>query len=284
MASPTVVLIGAGALGRHHLTGLYRMSASCRITVVDPSEEALKSAKEIPVGTDYVTFVTEMPQINVVDLAIIATTSGHRAAAVAALLEKAGTVRHLILEKILFDKKEQYQEAGELLKAKKIRAWVNHPRRLYPFHQSLKDKIRAPFAAHVRAGARFGLMTSVLHYADYFTYLAGSDTFTTDTSLLRSGAIESKRKGYLELFGTLIFTFENGSWGAVTTLPQEGPLRVSIASRGLRAEMLESDGTALLNEGKRNEWQKLDAPLLRQSDLTGAVAERILKEGTCDLP
>src|SRR3989344_3033847 len=284
MAFPTVVLIGAGVLGRYHLMGLYRISSTCRIIVIDTSEDTLKAAKEIPAGAHEVTFATEMPRVDVVDLAIIATTSAHRAAAATELLEKAGTVHHLILEKILFDKKAQYHEVGDLLRAKKVRAWVNHPRRLYPFHRTLREKIRMPFAAHVRAGARFGLMTSVLHYADYFTYLAGSDTLTTDTSLLRPNAIESKRKGYLELFGTLTFTFANGSWGAVTTLPQDGPLRLTVAAPGLRAEILESDGTALLNEGEREKWQAIEAPLLRQSDLTGTIAEQILASGTCDLP
>lgn len=284
---PIVLLIGAGALGKYHLIGLLRSSLPLDITVVDPDPGSLSRAKEAADGErsggHCVSYMTSMPAADRVDLAIIATTAGHRAQAIESLLKNVREVRFLILEKILFDKKEQYNSMRGTLKD--IPTFVNHARRLYPFHRSLKEHAQTPMRFHASGGARYGLMTSVLHYADYFSYLNGSHEFETDTSLLSPEPIPSKRAGYLELFGTLSFSFKNGSWGAVTSLPQEGGLRVSIASPNMRAELFESDGKASLSLRKNGwTWDMHEAPLLRQSDLSGVVAARLLESGACDLP
>lgn len=286
---PTIYLIGAGALGRYHLRGLLTSPLPFAITVVDPLPaslaEAHKAVAESPGSGHTVAFASEVTPIDTVDLAIIVTTATHRAAALATLFERAAHVRYVILEKILFDRPEQYAEAASLVATHGTPVWVNHPRRLYPFHRSLKEYIHGPYGAHVRAGARYGLMTTVLHYADYFSFLSGSNVLATDTSLLSSEIVPSKRQGYLELFGTLSFTFENGSWAAMTALPQEGPLHISLAADGIRTEIRESEGEAFLSRREAGwKWQKVTAPLLRQSEMTGIIARRILERGECELP
>ncbi len=282
-----VALVGVGALGRHHLTGLLSSRAPFSILVVDPSERALALAKESAAHASVehaVSFVQEIPEGANVDLAIVATTSAHRAAAVEALVGRSGSVRNLILEKILFDRKDDYKKISDLLKEHKVSAWVNHPRRLYPFHRTLKEGAEHPLYCHAAGGARYGLMTSVLHYADYFAYLNGSYEFETDTSLLAPEAVPSKREGYLELFGTLSFTWKNGSWGAVTSLPQEGPFRIALASPSMRAELRESEGAASVSRKTAKwAWEEHKAPLLKQSEMTGGIAAEILESGTCDL-
>ncbi|KKW19677.1 MAG: Oxidoreductase domain-containing protein [Parcubacteria group bacterium GW2011_GWA2_51_10] len=284
-----IVLVGAGSLGRHHLAGLLRSTSLFSITIVDPSPDALdlakKTAAEFRESAHKIDFQLEMPATNSVDLAIIATTSGHRAEAVKGLLEKAATVRYMILEKILFNRREEYAEISELLEKRCVVAWVNHPRRLYPLHKALKKYSSTPHFSHARGGIRYGLMTSVLHYADFFSYLNGSSDFETDISLLSREIVPSKREGYLELFGTLVFRFKNGSIGAVTSLPQHEGLNVSIASPSMRAELEESRGAARISLKENGwKWEEHEAPLLRQSDLTGSVAEGILKTGACGLP
>lgn len=285
---PSVFLIGAGGLGKYHLAGLLRSAIQCNIVVVDPSEKALAQAKQIQSehpSEHRVEYVQDIPRTERVELAIVATTAADRARVIESLLEKACTVRYMILEKVLFDRVEQYASVEKLLKTCGVVAWVNHPRRLYPFHSMLKQHVRRPLNVHVSGGARYGLMTSVLHFVDYMCYLQGSTDFEADTSLIAPDLFESKRPGYKELFGSIAIQFRDGSWGGITSLREDAPLRVSIESPTMRAALLEAEGKAFLSLKEHNwRWDEHEAPLIRQSDLTGTIAERILGKGECDLP
>ena len=282
-----VYLIGAGALGVHHLEGLLKAHIPLSLTVIDVSPAALDGARAIvsAVASHHeVSFSTTIPKVQHVDVAIIATTSSHRAEAVRELLKNVARVDYLMLEKIMFDKRSDYASIGRLLKKRHVRTWVNCTRRMLPFHQSLKKKTRAPLWFHVSAGSRYGLMTSVIHYIDYLCYLTGSTDFHTDTSLLVPKLLPSKRAGYHELEGTLVFRFQNGSLGIVTTLSHSSPLVCTVAAASLRAVIRESEMKALVSEKKGGwKWKEEDVPMTRQSDLTGSLVEKILKTGRCDL-
>lgn len=282
----SIFLIGAGGIGARHLESLMRAKTPFTITVIDPSQKALANARRVLRSKRHcVSFVHEMPKVERVDVAIVATTSRHRASAVRELLTKTKRLRYLVLEKVLFDRKKDYFAIGNLLKKHGVKTWVNHPRRLYPFHRTLPRAIGKPFQYHAQLGVRNGLMTNILHYADYFCFLAGSTDFTTDTSLLSPNIVESKRKGFKELYGTIVLRFREGSLGMVTALPQEMPLTATVISPRLRAELDESAGGAFVSEKqKRWKWKKVVAPLLLQSEMTGPLVDQILRTGRCDLP
>lgn len=286
MKQYSVFLIGVGGFGIHHLEGLLKAHIPLVITVIDSNPRALANAKKIAHPRRHeVSFSSTIPRITAVDIAIVATTSAHRARAVRELLTKTKRVRYLVLEKILFDRKKDYSAIGNLLKKREVKTWVNHPRRLYPFHRSLAHRIGKPFYYHARLGKRNGLMTNILHYTDYFSLLAGSTYFITDTSLLLPHIVQSKRKGFKELYGTIVLRFRGGSLGAVTALPQEAPLTSTLMSPRLRVEFNETMGEALLSEKQKKwKWKKIHAPLLLQSAMTGPLVDQILSTGRCSLP
>lgn len=285
---PRVVLIGAGALGKYHLVGLLRAPLPLSITVVDPSSASLaiakKTAAEEGTGAHDVSYVETMPVSGSADLAIVATTAADRADAIRTLLQNVKELRYAILEKILFDKKEQYESIADLLRKRNVSAFVNHARRLFPFHRALKEHVSSPLRFQVSGGARYGLMTSVLHYVDYMCYLTGEEITVADTSLLSREIVPSKRSGFIELFGTLAFSLSGGSSGTVSSLPQEGGIRLSLDSADAKAELFESEEKAALSRKENNwQWEEHACPMLRQSDLSGAVAAKLLSEGKCDL-
>ena len=283
----TVYLIGAGAFGVRHLEGLLTARTPLSVSVIDPSPEALAKARVCSAkpGIHHISFVQEIPQ-GAADLAIVATTSGHREQAVCDLLAHVA-ISYLLLEKILFNRSAEYAEIGALLKKHSVRAWVNCPLRLMPLRKELRDTLAGErFDLHISGGARYGLMTNVMHYADYACYLAGSQDFPANTSLLDPRAIESKRAGYIELCGTVSLTFNNGSRALFTTLPQDTHgRRTVVSSNRVRAVLEEPANTAMVAEQKNNwQWEEKSAPILFQSKMTGPLAEEILETGECLLP
>lgn len=289
MQMPSVYIVGAGKFGIHHLEGLLAARLPLTITIIDHSPEALMHARAVVAAASQTPhtalFVKEIPRTPRVDIAIIATTSHARAGAIRTLLKVSGHVRYLILEKILFDRQGDYASIDKLLTRKGSVAWVNCSRRLFPFHQSLKKKIGSTgFRFHLSAGERYGFMTSVIHYADYLCYLAGSTDFTVDTSLLVPHLLQSKRRGYFELCGTLVMRFTNNNVGILTTLPQSGPLVCTVSSPTCHTVITESSGVAVLAEKKNKwAWEDVPAPLPYQSALTGPLVERLLRTGRCGL-
>jgi predicted dehydrogenase len=251
------------------------------------SPVALQKATELqnPHGHEIRT-MHEIPECDTIDLAIVATTSKERAAVVRTILARTKKLRYLILEKILFDEKKEYAAIGALLTKRRVKTWVNHPRRMYPFHKALmRSEKGKKFFYHIRAGSVNGLMTNVTHYVDYFAHLAGSQRFSVDTSLLSLKPVQSKRAGYLELYGTLVFRFPNGSIGMTSCIPQTAPFAGDFGNATARIVFDETGGTAQTSYKKGAwKWQQEAAPLLYQSQMTGPVAARILKTGTCDLP
>src|SRR3989338_493757 len=120
-----VIIIGAGNIGSRHLQALRAVKISLEIIVVDPAQNSLNLSKEryqtMPRGKHEhkISFFTEIPDnLKSVDLGIIATCSDTRAEITRKLLAKT-KVRHLVLEKLLFNKKKDYKSIGLLLKKNK---------------------------------------------------------------------------------------------------------------------------------------------------------------------
>lgn len=282
----SVYLIGAGALGIRHLEGLLKAGTPLAITVVDRSEDALLRARAAAehTGIHSVEFAME-PPVGVVDLAIIATTSRHRAEAIRTLLSRSN-VAALLLEKILFTREAEYAEIGALLEKKSIPAWVNCPLRLMPLRRDMRTRInKEPFSLHFQGGVRHGLMTNIIHYADYACYLAGNSDFSVDTSLLAPRVMESKRSGYKEMSGTILLTFPNGTRTICTSLLHERGRRTILSAPQVRAVFEEPRGVATISRPETGwRWGEEPAPIVFQSAMTAPVAEEILAKEQCDLP
>jgi len=282
----SIYLVGAGALGIRHLEGLLKVRTPLRITVVDRSEDALTRARAAAehTGAHTVEFAAETP-IGDADLSIIATTSRHRADAVRTLLSRSN-VAALLLEKILFTQEDEYAEIGALLEKKNIPAWVNCPLRLMPLRREMREVVsEKSFSLHFQGGVQHGLMTNIIHYADYACYLAGNSDFSVDTSLLAPRMMESKRSGYKEMTGTIVLTFPNGTRTMCTSLQHERGRRTILSGPQIRAVFEEPKGVAMLSRPENDwRWSEEPAPIVFQSAMTGPLIEEILATGRCGLP
>lgn len=287
----TILIIGAGQLGSRHLQGVLKHNSPLKIYVIDPSEDSLQIAKQRADEVTHEHSVSFLPELdnklNAIDVAIVATNSNVREKVVKQLLEKV-QVRHLILEKVLFPDLAAYESIGELIAQKKIKTWVNHPRRMYPAYQAIKQQIQNQGTTKIHAsvnGNNWGLGCNGLHYIDLICFLNNTTISEVNTDLLDTTIQESKRAGYLEFTGTLSVKFSCGSSLILT----------SFDGTALPASILIQSSSAiwLIQEGGKAEVDFIQAGqpvttdkfnVLYQSELSTALVASLLENGNCDLP
>src|SRR3989344_2614564 len=182
-----VYIIGAGQIGSRHLQALKIVKFPLSITVIDPSPESLKITKEryasVPAGkfVHNVDYLIKIPQKSApIDLAIVATRSDVRSKIIIEL-RKSAKVKYLVLEKILFNKKPDYDFIKNLLQKSGTVTLVNCPIRMTPIYQKVEQHFRGKRISYVVSGSKFGLITNAIHYLDHAAYLSGTTEFEINT-------------------------------------------------------------------------------------------------------
>ena len=278
-----ISIIGAGQLGSRHLQALKSSSLQMRIFVVDNCEESLNVAKEryeiIPRNVTqevmYCLSILMLPPI--LDLVIVATSSKPRASIIRQLLEFT-EVKNLILEKVLFPKLSEYDEVLQLLRTKKVNCWVNCPRRMYGMYQDIKEKIdRSQPVTMLFQETNWGLCCNSIHMIDLLMFMSGESAYTIDVSSLNNEIIDSKRPGYIELYGTIAITTEHGSSLKLVCEKDDVTTRRTISNGDHLFEISETGGW--WKDNGQVHYYKIPY----QSQLTGLLADMILSIGYCPL-
>ncbi|MFX1238060.1 MAG: Gfo/Idh/MocA family oxidoreductase [Promethearchaeota archaeon] len=287
-----VAIIGTGNLGSRHLQALKTVKEHLRIFVVDPSPDSLNIAKvrynslpprDHPHEVQYYQKIKKFD--NEIDLAIVATNSDVRRHVIEQLL-KLNYVKYLILEKILFQKIDDYYSIQDLFKEKNCKVWIDCTRRIIPVYKStIKswfDKLKILF---VVSGSQFGIMSTIIHYIDYMVYLTECDKFTVDTTYLDPVLIQSKRNKFLELTGILQTRFENGSHGVFSCFPIGNlPETIQISTDNILCIINQTEETSwVLNSQNKLRWETFNAKLIYSSILTKTIAEEIFENGDSSL-
>lgn len=283
-----IAIVGAGQLGSRHLQALQAVSGPLAIQVLDPSEASLERARARFAEADRhaghtIRFGRAIEAGAAFDLAIVATNADTRVAALSALLD-AASVRFLILEKLLFDRRA---DAGTLaaLAANCEGAWVNCAMRVMPAYEELRHELGPGPVRYRVTGSRYGLVTNAIHYLDHVVHLTGCATFTLDTRDVDLPPVPSKRPGFLELTGSLDARFADGSrCEIVCHADGEAPVLVEIFTSSRRFLVREDAGrmwTARAEGGWQ--WQERDARIPFQSELTATVVERLRDTGDAGL-
>lgn len=277
-------IIGAGQLGSRHLQGLKSSSLPLDIWVVDNNEDSLKLAEDRydtvkEISEKKVHYTDNISNIPLeLDFVVVATGSKPRAAIVSNLLEHS-TVKNLVLEKVLFPKLSDYDEIGNLLKEKKVKCWVNCPRRMFGYFHDIKDMLDATKKITMHnEGKDWGLCCNAIHMIDIFLFLTGDDGYSMDTSGLIPKILESKRSGYIEINGTLRITTQSGHVLTLTsTSDYDGANKKIITNEGLTINIEEGKGIMNIND------RDYIFHMPYQSEMTGLLADMILKTGYCPL-
>lgn len=288
-----IALVGAGQLGSRHLQGLAKINYRVTIDILDLSEEALKQCRnrfaELQVNpcllsVNYHTIMQHLPKY--IDIAIISTEAGVRGVVINELL-KNHDVQYLILEKVLFQKEEEYLQIENLLEIKKIKAWVNHPRRMYPFYRQLKNSFRKEDRLTYKVnGGQWGLACNGLHFIDHLAFLTDEAALKIDTSGLNTWAASKRRGKYLEVSGTLAGTLGANAFELTSSADENEPLTILISSRDRKILIDEARGFSSTTrlDGSLGSVDRVEKIIYYQSELTHIACQDIIRFGECDLP
>jgi len=298
----TVALIGVGQLGSRYLQGVKKINLknrSLRLQLVENDKKARMLAitrfNEIAKNNNTsitVEFCEDIASLsNNLDLVIIATAAEIRAEILRELLLQK-TFKNVILEKVLFQKLEDYIEFRDKFSNLDINVWVNHPRREFSFYKNIVGDIsKSKFINFSVSGINWGLACNGLHFLDLILFLQQSKSENCPNVNLHIDAeqvLPAKRKGCYEVFGNL-----NGKIGKASvnldcrhTDDNRVDTIININTDTIRFCIDEARGevsyASITNDWK---WvQEKIAIIEHQSDLTPHIVEDILVNSRCNLP
>ncbi len=217
-----VLLCGCGNIGFRHLQALASAGTPMQITIVEPFAAGHPRiadfiASDAAGGTERYRLLTTLPaERERFDLVVIATSADTRLAAFNGIVDQHD-VGCIIFEKILFQTVAALDEVAARLERENIPAYVNCGRRGFDTYRALAKEFAGPTPTNITVnGSAYGLASNAVHFLDLAEFINGAAVTGVDLSGLEAGAVESKRAGFFEIFGTLAATLENGASLSVT--------------------------------------------------------------------
>ncbi|XP_070555554.1 uncharacterized protein [Ptychodera flava] len=295
-----LLLIGVGNIGLRHLQSLMTSTYSVDITVVDPSWSAIQRAQsmcDIERRTDSqirVSFFDSLDTFSVgtrFDVVIIATNADVRRIVIEDVLACC-KVQYLILEKVLFQTAVDHVEMKRLFDRYQVQTYVHAQWGTVPLAKYLKSRLKPPVDIHVEGG-NWGLCCNSIHFLTLASFLNNQSSLTLDGSRLQPGYAESKRQGFVEIFGELTGQIATRDGVADVVLQcsstgASGDRNLTFSNRQGRVVWNEKTGIALGtfkgNDDLNTVNEVKEYPFPMVSSWSRILVEQLLSTGQCDLP
>ncbi len=262
-----VCVIGVGNIGMRYVQGITKKFPDAELVLVD-SDVRLKELEKLEL--DNVRLFTSLDDIQEsIDLFVVATSCVPRLAIYKQCL--ALSPRNIILEKYLFKSREEFEECLALTR---VPTFVNQ----WLYGSKSFDCLFEEEVSSVEiVGSGWGLACNAVHWMDVFkrhmniTHLqVGSDTAI-------SKVFPSKRIGYEEIFGKLVFV-DRDSDKTFRLVDQGDP---SLAGG---QEIRVDDKIYIFDYTQIKLDEKVVSNFPYFSDLIGDIVGDIMDKGSCNLP
>tara|TARA_Y100000310_G_C20647734_1_gene797575 strand:+ start:100 stop:1071 length:972 start_codon:yes stop_codon:yes gene_type:complete len=285
-----ICLIGCGGVGRRHLEAILKVKYDINIEVVEPNIESIKSTKELlPDFNNYFNKIDDVSDN--IDICLIATTANVRKQIIVELLSKK-SVKFIILEKVVFQSEDDFDDVINLFEKMGIKSWVNCHLRALPLYKKVKSVIdlseRTFFKYYHSHG--FKLSTSAIHVLDLFCYLCNDYNIEIEHMNITTDIVESKHKGCIEFNGNLRARSSKGHILSIKGGNKEtmGEYMTTVNSK---LEIKSSEGdNPILNKNPDDKIGFVSVgndityiPYVWQSSLTNSYINDIIEKNDCDL-
>ncbi|MBI2870550.1 MAG: Gfo/Idh/MocA family oxidoreductase [Candidatus Omnitrophica bacterium] len=289
-----VLLVGCGEIGSRHLQAIASLSQVEEVEIVDPRPEAHALGKErlhealdrrSEIRYRWIRSLEEAAPSG--GLCIIATQASGRSAIVR---QAAGLgYRTFLLEKIVTQSVEEYDELLTYSRNHSLSVWVNCKSRAYPFHKQAAERMdpEEPIQFLV-AGGNHGLATNGIHIVDLFVHYDRCRRLIPQGSRLDSILHPSKRgKNVYDMSGTLQAVSEKGSFFSLTfARDHQAPPCFMVTSRAYRFLLVQDDRWAYEADAS-SRWAWRPIPFegnLLISNMSRRFVSDLLEKGSCELP
>lgn len=213
-----ICLIGLGNIGYYHLYSILKKVKSSKILVVDKSKKNfLKikkkfSSKYLKKRSINLTFLKEVNfSNNIFDLVILATTSDVRLTIIKKIIKK-NMIKNILVEKIAASSLAEYRDIQKIFYKKKIRNYINFPRREYKVYRYIRNKINSSsdeIICITNIGINWNLASNIFHLVDLMYFLNNKKKIYLKINKLENKLFSSPRRSFHELKGKIIFQDQN---------------------------------------------------------------------------
>ncbi len=209
----SIAIIGAGNIGFRHFQGVLKNNIATKIYLVDPKIKDYKNkflAQENIFNHEIFFFKNLKHLPESLDFLICSTSSGIRKKLVTSILDNID-VRFMLLEKVVFQLKNDFNDMISRINQSKTKVWVNCPQRTFKIYKLIKNKFRGKKFEMSSLGNGWNLASNTVHALDLFCYLTDSYDVEFVESKFLNDIIKSKRNGYFELKGYTKIVNNNGT-------------------------------------------------------------------------
>ena len=193
-----ILIIGFGRIGFYHLQALERFKSNILIYIYD-----IKNINKKILQNKNIISLKNLKVNQNFDLVIISTSSEERYK-VFYQLTKYNRVKKIIFEKFIYFKNSEFLKTSQILRKKKIKAWVNCMRREIDVMSNIKSQLSNKFEM-IYKNSRWGLGCNSIHFLDLFIFFSKRKNIKISKYHLDKKIYNSKRKGYVEFKGKILF-------------------------------------------------------------------------------
>lgn len=198
--SRSVCVVGAGMIGRHHASSL--LASGFSVTVVDPINPNIPDIEWFDNLDEGIVSHNEV--------FIISTTAMFHFDIVRSI-SRSQIAKIIIIEKPLFCNRSEYLEFDYEVATSKHKIYCNVP---YFYHEKLQKLRISSNLGLVKNysvnGSNWGMACNILHDITIIDVLSHTDSFElSNLSFDITSVKQSKRVGYLEVFGSVQFLLNN---------------------------------------------------------------------------
>ncbi len=286
----TVVLVGAGNLGRRHLQSMKACKSELDIVVIEPFSDSLILARQayeeikLEGAAKTISYFSNLQEFSgEINISVVATTASGRLDILKELVERG--VTDVVLEKVAFNSVLDINAATKLVVSNKVRGWVNCPRRMNPIYQNLAAELKHDQVRLFRVrGSNYGMACNAIHFIDLFAFLSSYKAYKINMSGVDS-IVQSKRNGYIEFFGAISGKFIDGPEFELICDNSDGAISfcVEVETKNKSIVIDEMKHVVTVLDKGRNESKELEFRQPYQSELTGPLIDQIIETGEADL-
>ncbi len=284
-----LAIIGCGEIGQRHLQSVLNLDYKMKIFLIDKSAICLEKCKKISQNKKNLNsfyFIESVNEIkNDLDFVIVATNSDHRFSVLKELY-RYKTPKFIILEKFLFNKLSNFEEAEKLFQLHSTKVWVNQW--MSTDFPDLSEIFGETEGVNISVtGKNWNLCSNCVHWIEWFHYINSRKKIILFNSSLDNLIIENKRKGFFETFGSLEFHSINNNKLFLQCKYEKNSERETLLSLSNKLSRAEFQFTTNSLKGfisKSNQKKNINLNIRYLSERTSIYIKNILEKNECSLP
>lgn len=203
-----ILIFGCGNIGFRHFQGLLKNNQDMNIYLYDTNNKYKKKFidefKKVNYKNKSVHTIDSLKKKNKLDLIIMATPSKNRLNSIIEII-KYIKVKFFLIEKVIFQKVADHKKIIDIFKNKKIKAWINCPRRYWDNIENLKKNYFYLNDNSITVeGSEWKITSNAIHFLDLFEYF-NNNSIKLVSSKLSNNIRSTERNGYFNCSGKIKF-------------------------------------------------------------------------------